>query len=360
MLEYPREMKLIITLVVASLGLVACDVPKVTAESTAESTTGSRLTTEPTTLPVRVADGYVGGANVWLDLNDNSKQDDGEPAAITKYDGTATLALPTGTDVNHPIVVNIPVGATDSDQPNGVYGKAVTFKAPVGKTFISPITTLIQNEVEKGISIASAKYQIQNELKLGSTDIDLFEDFIAAKNDDTKSDADKVAFLKVHRTAQVVTSAIAKAINAGTTAVSAAETKMLLQLIMDDLKKQLTAIVAKIDELEPEEPFIMDKITVTEFDISKLTDEMEKQKAKKSAIPTKSKDIKAQYVEGFFSAHSGNDGNDGYKVVKIYNGKSSIIKYTYNSPSSSCYAIEDKDNDIYTYTLEADRRRKPP
>ena len=165
MLEYPREMKLIITLVVASLGLVACDVPKVTVESTAGSTAGPKLTTEPTTLPVRVADGYVGGADVWLDLNDNSKKDDGEPAAITKYDGTATLALPTGTDVNHPIVVNIPVGATDSDQPNGVYGKAVTFKAPAGKTFISPITTLIQNEVEKGYSTAKAKYIIQEKLK---------------------------------------------------------------------------------------------------------------------------------------------------------------------------------------------------
>jgi hypothetical protein len=128
---------------------------------------------------------------------------------------------------------------------------------------------------------------------------------------------------------------------------------------MDSLKEKLADIVTEIDNLKPSDPFIVDKITVTEFDTSGLAVNLEKQKVKSSAIPTKSEAIKAQYLEGFFSAQSGNDGNDEYKVFKISNGKSSSIEYTYNS-SSSWDKKEDNNFDFDFYILGTDGWKKLP
>ena len=66
------------------------------------------------TLDVRAIDGYLQGAKVWLDVNSNSLLDDGEPNALTKAGGIATLdvtALGTKSG-EYPLMVEVIAGQT--------------------------------------------------------------------------------------------------------------------------------------------------------------------------------------------------------------------------------------------------------
>ena len=75
----------------------------------------------------RVIDGYIEGANVFIDFNWNLQQDEGEPSAVTNSDGKYEFTSGNGefnaiTDVSRscamkrPQIVEVPVGATDSDR----------------------------------------------------------------------------------------------------------------------------------------------------------------------------------------------------------------------------------------------------
>jgi hypothetical protein len=63
-------------------------------------------------------DGYISGANIFIDQNFNFKQDDGEYTAVTNTDGSFTIET-NDADVfaclkKRPIVADVPVGAVDS------------------------------------------------------------------------------------------------------------------------------------------------------------------------------------------------------------------------------------------------------
>ena len=65
-----------------------------------------------------VIDGYISGANVFIDQNYNFQQDSGEYTAVTATDGSFVIET---NDANlneclskRPIVANVPVGAVDS------------------------------------------------------------------------------------------------------------------------------------------------------------------------------------------------------------------------------------------------------
>lgn len=91
------------------------------------SNQSSSQTSSESLIVGRVIDGYIEGANVFIDFNWNLQQDEGEPSAVTNSDGKYEFTSGNGefnaiTDVSRscamkrPQIVEVPVGATDSDR----------------------------------------------------------------------------------------------------------------------------------------------------------------------------------------------------------------------------------------------------
>jgi len=94
----------------------------------------------------RVADGYIQGATVCVDINENDACDENEPFAISGPGGIYDLRVPAGAE-NKPIVAAIPADAIDEDTGE-VVGSPLVFIAPASRPeFISPITTLVHHEI---------------------------------------------------------------------------------------------------------------------------------------------------------------------------------------------------------------------
>lgn len=110
-----------------------------------------------------VIDGYVSGANVFLDLNLNLLPDLGEPAATTDANGAYALELTAAQMAclaYVPVVADVPVGAVDSDL--GEVTQAYKMVLPprfdgVDNTrlIITPLTTVVWDEINKIIEQSS-------------------------------------------------------------------------------------------------------------------------------------------------------------------------------------------------------------
>ncbi len=99
-----------------------------------------------TTLEGRVIDGYISGATVCLDLNNNYLCDINEPSAVTStggfYEFTYDGIIPAGTQ----ILADIPITALDEDL--GPIEKPYTMMAPSDNpSVVTPLTTLISQEI---------------------------------------------------------------------------------------------------------------------------------------------------------------------------------------------------------------------
>lgn len=103
---------------------------------------------EPATneLSGRVIDGYINGANVCLDINDNHVCDDGEPAGLSSVGGTYVIEYTDTIAAGTQVLAEIPVGALDEDL--GRVEKAYSMQAPAeSATVVTPLTTLVSQEV---------------------------------------------------------------------------------------------------------------------------------------------------------------------------------------------------------------------
>ncbi|HVZ43094.1 MAG TPA: S8 family serine peptidase [Ramlibacter sp.] len=143
-----------------------------------------------------VVDGYVEGATVWLDLNDNQVRDADEPAARSAADGSFTLAMPrlnAGQLATALLMADVPASAKDSDDagrtlaqagraPYTMMAPAASFVAPGGaavrSAVISPLTSLVAAEVAfNGMTPPQAEEAVRD--NLGVTG-DLLADYVAA------------------------------------------------------------------------------------------------------------------------------------------------------------------------------------
>ncbi len=145
-----------------------------------------------TTVSGVVADGYLKGATVCVDLNHNARCDPGEPVSNeTDAEGRYTIAgVPEGDAASSPIVAVVPATAQDSDDTatdlNATVGSSFVLMAPAGKGgFVSPLTTLVQAAIlgdpsltadAAANAIKSRVASLHNE-ELGEAD--LFADYIA-------------------------------------------------------------------------------------------------------------------------------------------------------------------------------------
>jgi hypothetical protein len=150
------------------------------------------VTPTPTTklLDVRAVDGYLKGAQVWLDINGDYALTEGEPTAITDGTGKASLVV---TKIDHPeqyrvLVQAIAKQTTDVGDGTGTpkpVAKTFTMAAPAGISTVTPLTTLVAQQMaaDAGMTQAQAAQEVATQLGLGADKAgELLKDFIAEKN----------------------------------------------------------------------------------------------------------------------------------------------------------------------------------
>ncbi len=175
-----------------------------TIDSTASSnqeTTNQNIentpTPQPNTITGSVADGYIKGAKVCLDLNDNLACDDNEPSATTGEKGTFSIETD---DSNYSIIAEVPATAIDEDD-NQTVNKPFSLSAPAGELeFVSPLTTMIHETMQSNSALTKeeAEEEIKSQLGL-DRNTSLFEDYVDKKTSDDSYD-------DIHKTAQALTS----------------------------------------------------------------------------------------------------------------------------------------------------------
>lgn len=206
---------------------------------------------ETTSLTGKVADGYLQGAKVCLDLNQDKICNDDEPSTESTAGGNFTLEGVTQEQIDStPLLVEIIAGETiDEDEPDVPIAKAYKLTAPAGFTFVSPLSTMVQNEVEKGEELASAKQLIQN--KLG-TNLDLNTDYVAGKNDESAAPEQKAEMEKLHKVAQVTARVISDNMSQLEEAANTAEIPVdeLISAIVDEVILALDDITTQIELIQ--------------------------------------------------------------------------------------------------------------
>lgn len=127
-----------------------------------------------TSYSVKAIDGYLNGALVWLDLNENFQLDEGEPSATSQAGGVATLDVDGIEDPSiYPVVVQAIANETiDEDTGNAII-TGFTMSAPPGVAQVTPLSTLVHLEVKSGGSadIAAATTKIANQLGINEADV---------------------------------------------------------------------------------------------------------------------------------------------------------------------------------------------
>ncbi|MCK8080931.1 hypothetical protein [Vibrio sp. 1CM24A] len=230
--------------VAIALGIAGCGSDS--SDSSTTDTGGSTATSA--SLTAKAADGYLVGANACLDLNSNKVCDKDEPSAVTGDDGSFTIDNLTQEQLEQgTLLIEVVAGQTiDTDNPGVVLSKSYRLTAPPKSAFISPLTTLIQNEIESGSSLEEAKTAIQE--KLGTT-LDLTQDYIEAKNNNDLADSQKAAFESLHRVAQVTASVMAENTDAlsETAAGAGISVEALTALINEEVTRVLDEVVKNIE-----------------------------------------------------------------------------------------------------------------
>ena len=132
------------------------------------------------TLEVRAIDGYLKGAQVWLDLNSNSLLDDNEPSATTGAGGKAVLNISSlkESSSKFPLMVQVIANKTiDESSPDTPITQGYVMSAPAGYKVITPLTTLVQLQIQAGSTPAQAEASVKALLQ--QADADLSADYVA-------------------------------------------------------------------------------------------------------------------------------------------------------------------------------------
>jgi hypothetical protein len=249
------------------------------------SETAVDKSTTPTTITGTAADGYLRGAKVCLDVNENGVCETAEPQDTTIVGGVYVITVAPDIDIDKPLLVEVSAQTVDEDDGKLV-GKPYVMKAPAGKhQFVSPITTLVQQEIENNpaLSAADAETKVKSALSMvDDTEVSLFDDFVAKQ----KSDANKEKYTDLHKTARVIAALIAEQAEALEKALiaeglSTGNEKESFALIMDSINKHLARITAQIS--------VDDETPANELKVAELKEKLD--------IQLDTKDISAQIAQ---------------------------------------------------------------
>jgi len=149
---------------VAQVLSLACGLAACGGGGSSNDNSGSVLVPEPVTTSLlngKVIDGYVSGANVWLDINGNGSQDEDEPSTVSIAAGDYALELTNAQRECVPyatLYVDVPVGAIDED--SGEVTEAYQMARPAqfqpldeaALLHVSPLTSVLWQQVQTQLS----------------------------------------------------------------------------------------------------------------------------------------------------------------------------------------------------------------
>lgn len=147
--------------------------------------TSSTTTSSSTSLSGTVVDGYVMGATVCIDLNNNGLCDNGEPSAITGNNGGFTLPVNSLNETNGKTLLVI--GGIDADTGTELTTPLTSvIDTSLTKQLVTPTTTLVHAYVSiDNMSLTLAKQRVASRLGISSTAID--QDPVLAYDNDPET-----------------------------------------------------------------------------------------------------------------------------------------------------------------------------
>ncbi|WP_416559923.1 hypothetical protein ACHEXL_13535 [Limnohabitans sp. yimb22184] len=141
----------------------------------------------------RVIDGYINGAVVCLDVNDNKVCDSNEPTATSGAGGAFTLNPPSTLDLSSVrLIANVPSTAIDEDTGAAV-GTAYQMTAPANIAVVTPLTTLALSYKDQGQTWANSMQSVKNNLGITDAQFKIDSDYVAEANIKTHNVARLVA-----------------------------------------------------------------------------------------------------------------------------------------------------------------------
>lgn len=187
------------------------------------------LSTATTSLSGMVADGYLVGAKVCLDKNNNDVCDADEPFALTNEKGLYNLNVSSTDAQNFPLIVEAGADTIDLDN-NQTIGKVWHFKAINAQHgFISPLTTLVAQAMEMNPSLTPELAMEALQYELGMT-VSVTDDYIAKDN------------LQAHNAAKIVAHSLAETEQNLSASATGAEPRMIRLLAAKQVREQAEAI----------------------------------------------------------------------------------------------------------------------
>lgn len=142
---------------------------------------GGGNSTSVTTINGKVADGYLVGAEVFLDKNGNYQWDGDEPKTITDANGAYKMTVAANEAARYPVVSRAIAGTTIDKDTNTAVANSYVMSAPAGSTgFISPMTTLLKEKLaaNPSMTLTDAMTQLSNQMNL-PVGIDVMADYVA-------------------------------------------------------------------------------------------------------------------------------------------------------------------------------------
>lgn len=142
---------------------------------------GSAGSPATTAISGTVADGYLSGAEVFLDKNGNYQWDGGEPMTTTDANGAYRMTVSAADASMYPIVVRAIAGTTIDKDTNTAVANGYVMSAPAGHPgFKSPMTTLVREKMtaNPATTLTDAMTQLRNQMNLPAG-IDVMADYMA-------------------------------------------------------------------------------------------------------------------------------------------------------------------------------------
>lgn len=156
-----------------------------------DSSSASTPTTPTQQVSGKAIDGYLVGATVCLDLNDNGVCDPGEPSTTTQADGSYSLPV-SGTITGKKLLVVVTPSTKDLSRPGYTFPASFTLSTLLSDTtnqHVTPLTSMVTAQMEAGLSRTAAEQNVT--ALLGGT-VNLNADYIAGQDAATSALASKV------------------------------------------------------------------------------------------------------------------------------------------------------------------------
>ncbi|KWF17595.1 hypothetical protein [Burkholderia pseudomultivorans] len=174
-----------------------------------QSSADATPTTPTPTVTGKAIDGYLAGATVCLDVNNNGVCDSGEPSAITDATGQFSISY-NGDATGKTLLVQVTPQTRDLSRPAGFqFPASFTLTRVVQSSInqvVTPLTTLVTAQMQTGLSQTQAISAVQG--LLGSQ-VDPNADYVAGNDTATQSHAaqvvDKLGTFASHGTVDTAT-----------------------------------------------------------------------------------------------------------------------------------------------------------